>query len=177
MRSLAPRIFPDCQSEDGRGINLSPETGASFETHCLHPFRGHDFPRAGGLDPLDEQCATLGSYREPVISNFDNLTGRFAAVAGTDGRSEKLNRFPIDGRGGSGARIAAADQIVNLAGRAAPIYGNIGGPAPPFVSCVRLVLLQFGRVSAGNPPHRLGQSRSEERRVGKECTSRWSPDH
>src|SRR5688572_31909067 len=29
----------------------------------------------------------------------------------------------------------------------------------------------------GLDPRREGPSRSEERRVGKECRSRWSPDH
>ena len=31
---------------------------------------------------MDEQCAALGGHREPVISNFDNFTGLFAAGAG-----------------------------------------------------------------------------------------------
>src|SRR5256886_10375314 len=35
-----------------------------------------------------------------------------------------------------------------------------------------------GHPLGGPPRHRLGQARrSEERRVGKECRSRWSPDH
>src|SRR3989442_11137608 len=29
----------------------------------------------------------------------------------------------------------------------------------------------------GTPPHPRGRKRSEERRVGKECRSRWSPYH
>src|ERR1039458_8921115 len=37
-----------------------------------------------------------------------------------------------------------------------------------------------GEPDAGNPPVRFGGrggARSEERRVGKECRSRWSPYH
>src|SRR5256886_8124967 len=34
-----------------------------------------------------------------------------------------------------------------------------------------------GRVAAFNIAHRSGAERSEERRVGKECRSRWSPYH
>src|ERR1039457_1770678 len=33
----------------------------------------------------------------------------------------------------------------------------------------------FRSPGAGGPVHRLGFNRSEERRVGKECRSRWSP--
>src|SRR5271166_5733354 len=34
-----------------------------------------------------------------------------------------------------------------------------------------------GRVSQGALAEKLGSSKSEERRVGKECRSRWSPYH
>ena len=33
------------------------------------------------------------------------------------------------------------------------------------------------RIENGEPSYLLGKSRSEERRVGKECRSRWSPYH
>ena len=36
---------------------------------------------------------------------------------------------------------------------------------------------RFGLRDAGNIYGRLTNSRSEERRVGKECRSRWSPYH
>src|SRR2546429_1867892 len=44
-------------------------------------------------------------------------------------------------------------------------------------------LNQLGRaffadaLRAGNVVHRVAEQRSEERRVGKECRSRWSPYH
>src|SRR5256885_10214290 len=51
-----------------------------------------------------------------------------------------------------------------------------------------LALLLLARVAIADPPPNLAQAkggpppesaigRSEERRVGKECRSRWSPDH
>src|SRR2546425_5292558 len=40
---------------------------------------------------------------------------------------------------------------------------------------VALVSGWFTRVQSGEPP--LADERSEERRVGKECRSRWSPYH
>src|SRR2546427_5956929 len=36
--------------------------------------------------------------------------------------------------------------------------------------------LQLGHLRVG-VEHRVGEQRSEERRVGKECRSRWSPYH
>src|SRR3712207_9520654 len=48
------------------------------------------------------------------------------------------------------------------------------------IKCRALVDLRFGpdaSVVARNAPLRGHQSRSEERRVGKECTSRWPPYH
>ena len=33
------------------------------------------------------------------------------------------------------------------------------------------------QLASGKQPHSTGRSRSEERRVGKECRSRWSPYH
>ncbi len=36
---------------------------------------------------------------------------------------------------------------------------------------IKEVVLDHGRIT------RLGEGRSEERRVGKECRSRWSPYH
>ena len=39
-------------------------------------------------------------------------------------------------------------------------------------------LIEYGHVYAAVPPlHRIALTRSEERRVGKECRSRWSPYH
>src|ERR1035437_10059454 len=35
----------------------------------------------------------------------------------------------------------------------------------------------MGRIVAGKLRDSMGQPRSEERRVGKECRSRWSPYH
>src|SRR5690606_40110837 len=41
-----------------------------------------------------------------------------------------------------------------------------------------LVLPRAGEITASLIPHaRTSWFRSEERRVGKECRSRWSPDH
>src|SRR2546429_5930350 len=41
----------------------------------------------------------------------------------------------------------------------------------------RVLLLSLGRSSCTNCSRRGERDRSEERRVGKECRSRWSPYH
>src|SRR5690554_7341553 len=58
-------------------------------------------------------------------------------------------------------------------------------PAAPALSterdraCASLPSVVMDPFSKMTPPHRLlmPKSRSEERRVGKECRSRWSPEH
>src|SRR5215471_19502747 len=47
------------------------------------------------------------------------------------------------------------------------------GSTPPASPCLRLPLL----VSGDGAPEWRQAPRSEERRVGKECRSRWSQDH
>src|SRR3712207_9308931 len=54
------------------------------------------------------------------------------------------------------------------------------GPVPPRTLAARLVELEEAgvlerRVLDGRPP-RVEYRRSEERRVGEECRSRWAPD-
>src|SRR5574337_38247 len=43
--------------------------------------------------------------------------------------------------------------------------------------CASCLLEHFSVDPVGSPPGLLGELRSEERRVGKECRSRWSPYH
>src|SRR3712207_9330528 len=46
-----------------------------------------------------------------------------------------------------------------------------------YVEAVRLAEERLGRIEAAIAEFLPGWSRSEERRVGKECRSRWSPYH
>src|SRR2546429_6915977 len=68
-------------------------------------------------------------------------------------------------------------------------FGLVSGPAPAFQSILRrdelppdvIALLGFSELlSTYYQEQKIGdlwQQRSEERRVGKECRSRWSPYH
>src|SRR5438874_13767106 len=62
---------------------------------------------------------------------------------------------------------------------ALPIYRDAGGRMVPLDVRHRRagVELAAHAASAGCRAHRLRHPRSEERRVGKECRSRWSPYH
>ena len=71
----------------------------------------------------------------------------------------------------SGVKIAA----VPVTSAAVALQGKIAGvlerPAPDAVRYERTVVRRLARAGNGDG------SRSEERRVGKECRSRWSPYH
>ena len=42
---------------------------------------------------------------------------------------------------------------------------------------MELIVTNIGKLVSGDIAHPLLDARSEERRVGKECRSRWSPYH
>src|SRR3989454_7648909 len=62
----------------------------------------------------------------------------------------------------------------------APDLVGVDGGGQELLERLRLAELQFGPVGAPDGGVLLGRfaaARSEERRVGKECRSRWSPYH
>src|SRR3989441_13085414 len=69
----------------------------------------------------------------------------------------------VGGGGGGGGGGGPATPPPSIARAAAAAAEELAPAAPP---------LEEARVFAG-----LEGARSEERRVGKECRSRWSPDH
>src|SRR2546430_14264509 len=75
---------------------------------------------------------------------------------------------PINIKGGNDfnvARAIRADLAVHQ-----PYAGAVGGEA-----VIKIYPLDKRAGAVSNPDN--GDSRSEERRVGKECRSRWSPYH
>src|SRR2546427_311483 len=92
-------------------------------------------------------------------------------------------------RGGRGAPGGAGRRGESVrGGRAGPAQVSAGGAfswgaaaTPPGEGGSRGAAQAHGAVraalDAANPPHAAAKTRSEERRVGKECRSRWSPYH
>src|SRR3712207_9492950 len=74
---------------------------------------------------------------------------------------------------GKGASYGADENY--LMDRRTPFLEIIRGLIPFFVT--RQVVAGSGRVGIGTESRTQGFQRSEERRVGKECRSRWSPHH
>src|SRR5258705_9566525 len=64
----------------------------------------------------------------------------------------------------------SGEQIRLLAGR---VVGEPGGCA----EALQVIARPFDQPEIGVARHGLEADRSEERRVGKECRSRWSPYH
>src|SRR2546422_2294015 len=63
------------------------------------------------------------------------------------------------------------------AGSAMRVAGDGGGGAPGFWSDMYMSGTTFFTLGLGDVVPRTALARSEERRVGKECRSRWSPYH
>src|SRR2546425_9099920 len=131
-------------------------------------------------------CARMTTGIRSAITRTLRARGRFVTRNGADGirthdplvanqvLSQLSYRPRTENRAGAPARVAELPQQSNLTGRrdAEVVYQE----------------QQVGpwwrrRPTCGNvdrqPAHRLAetQRRSEERRVGKECRSRWSPYH
>ena len=70
--------------------------------------------------------------------------------------------------------------MINYTERLSLLMEDIVGRVPKlsFIDMSKvLVFARSGRTSAEAAYASVGNSRSEERRVGKECRSRWSPYH
>src|SRR5687767_15883557 len=96
------------------------------------------------------RIAAMGTAAAPIASlRIEGATGSGNGTSTTS-------------RGGGGGDGAGSDALVR----------SSSGRKP------RLRMYSAIEISSGNAKTRLAMAaRSEERRVGKECRSRWSPDH
>src|SRR2546426_4238911 len=98
-----------------------------------------------------------------------------------DWRERNASRLRAGERMGVTIHVAS---VLGTWGRTSPVYF----PSPPDLQYGNDALLALERahpdrirgyvtVNPNFTAHALGEIRSEERRVGKECRSRWSPYH
>src|SRR6266849_5660102 len=125
---------------------------------------GHPRPQ-GVLDPLRRSLIEDRPVpgRAPMWRNSLMLLGLFALLA--SGCERKAEEAPRSGQSPATAAPASAGPGASTATPAQPhaaTPAETGGAAPGTSDVILL-----GEVG----------SRSEERRVGKECRSRWSPYH
>ena len=124
----------------------------------------------------------MAFYSEKVMDHFANLCN-VGEIKDADGIGEVGNpvcgdmmTFYIkvkDGKledvkfktFGCGAAIAVSSMVAEMA------KGKTLDEAMLFINA------QVAEALGGLPPNKMHSSRSEERRVGKECRSRWSPYH
>ena len=84
---------------------------------------------------------------------------------------------------GSGGREHAIAWSVAQSKRVDKIYCAPGnGGISQYAECVNIAAMEFDKLADFAQEHEIdltiiGMDRSEERRVGKECRSRWSPYH
>src|SRR3989441_11330269 len=132
--------------------------------------------RTVGYDQLPEAIGLMQSLKDPEI-----VSDLGSAIAYLEKQPfVRTDRIGITGfcMGGRVAYLAACE-LPDKIKASAPFYGG-GLPAEKTAQLKCPVLALFGEEDAYIPldnVERLKAERSEERRVGKECRSRWSPYH
>ena len=136
---------------------------------------------------LFNSLGSSGIIRNLVVSGNATITGKApqgAAIGGLVGYCEGsilacTNKINLSFEGTNAANIG-----VRMGGLAGVLYGNKIGDTTQTNGCINegnLFLRVHTRSEHGSGTeqhaHRSGVHRSEERRVGKECRSRWSPYH
>ena len=106
-----------------------------------------------------------------VLDGVDYLLGVIAPGAPADVRAADDPRL-------MGAIVAGFDADPRLAVVAAALLRRTGDYTPTPLSVLAVPLLPaLDALDVDEELHLLALVRSEERRVGKECRSRWSPYH
>ena len=130
--------------------------------------------------PTSEDTASLARSVGIPLTTLEQVTSIDVTIDGADEVDPQLN--VIKGLGGALLRekiVAAATKREIIVVDQSKLSDRLGIKSPVPVEVIR-----FGWVQAQEALHETGAriemrmaSRSEERRVGKECRSRWSPYH
>src|SRR3712207_9350211 len=103
-------------------------------------------------------------------------------------RAQKITNDPIASVGISKNAAACKQNIAKNTARPPILSDRAGHRSRPTASVTEMTTTKAEAKAAGTPPIAAANGlasermvspavRSEERRVGKECRSRWSPDH
>ena len=154
-----------------------PDTNASTATSpavsVVVPVRNE----AENVRPLtDEIAAALnGRWRfELVFVNDGSTDGTEAALTALKAERPWLRQVKHESSSGQSAAVRSG-----VAAARAPVVATLDGDGqndPSFIPAL-LTALEQGNDIGLVAGQRVGRRRSEERRVGKECRSRWSPYH
>jgi len=127
------------------------------------------------VDGIDGEIASL--FNEVVGMN-DSITKEFERLSKVVGKEGKITqRARVRGAsGGWDTNLRAVNELIDdMVQPTAEVSRVIGAVAKGDLSQTMTVEID-GRPLRGEFL-RIGKVRSEERRVGKECRSRWSPYH
>src|SRR3712207_4526014 len=103
-------------------------------------------------------------------------------------RAQKTTNDPTPNAGSSKNAAACKENMARKTARPPILSDRAGHRSRPTASVTEMTTTKAEAKAAGTPPIAAANGlasermvspavRSEERRVGKECRSRWSPDH
>ena len=151
--------------------NSAAQAGLKLNTRLLEIRRKLEAGGKGGVEDYAAGAAGAQPVVDTTTQNIVNsILGKFGVLWGKmfPGGQSSLGQFKLGMEAEHPNLIAVATNILtsikNLFGGSLPTAGPLrDGKA----------MYEGGRALV----RQFGEERSEERRVGKECRSRWSPDH
>src|ERR1035441_7557157 len=160
----------------GGGTRSGPESdgGLAIAAQLRSP-RGMVFDSKGNLDIAETSCDCIRQVSPAgIISTVYTLSGSPGTGLGqVEGLSidAQDNLYLTEWIGHTVLRIGANGSVTTIAGTGAAGFSGDGGPA----RAAQLYGPSAVAIASDGTAHIADSGRSEERRVGKECRSRWSP--
>ena len=162
----APTQAPAATAAAPAATQASAATATSAPTDWSKATSAAD---GGGMDALVKAAQAEGNLTVITLPrdwcDYGDIMDNFTAKYG-------IKIQDVNPEGGSADEVQAIKDNMQNSGPQAPDVLDIGPAYGP---------LAAGQQNAGDPkllaPYKVATWRSEERRVGKECRSRWSPYH